>query len=259
MWFEDHLRSIGEPEPQQKIWKQNPDKLTILFIESDRPELCKYNLWNLAHVYGGTDAGLHIICSPRNMAAIKDYTKDWTNVTITWNNLRSVPEYSNFVTSDEFYKRFTSSHILLVHWDAYIFRKIDEKYFEYDYVGAPYYGTITNYSGVQYDINAIPVEKHRRVGNGGFSLRKVSSCHEHSVKNANKPRNIDDVFLTMCDMKFPSVRDAYDFAVEHRIPDEKPPVSPVGMHKIWYWSGLGAPNYVGFGEEDFKRWCNIKI
>ena len=55
MWFEDHLRSLKEPQPNQKIWAQNPKKLTILFIESDRPEMSKYNLWNIAHVYGGTD------------------------------------------------------------------------------------------------------------------------------------------------------------------------------------------------------------
>ena len=88
MWFEEHLRSLKEPEPHQKVWKQHPDKLTILFVEGYRTEMCKYNLWNLAHVYGGTDAGLHIICSPRNIDAMKEYTKDWTNVVITWNPLR---------------------------------------------------------------------------------------------------------------------------------------------------------------------------
>lgn len=258
MWFEDHLRSLKEPEPRQKIWKQNPDKLTILFVEGHRTEMCKYNLWNLAHIYGGTDVGLHIICSQRNLSAFKEYTKDWTNVVITWNPLRTVAEFSNFMTSVEFHQRLTSSHVLVTSWDAYIFRKIDEKYFEYDYVGAPFYGTLIGYEQLLLPLDRVPIENHRRVGNGGFSLRRVSACYDHCLKNADKPRDIEDTFLVMSDMKFPSVRDAYDFSAEHKIPDEEPPMLPVGMHKIWHWSGLGVPGYVGFGEEDFKRWCNIK-
>jgi hypothetical protein len=257
MWFEDHLKSLKEPEQSKKVWKQHPEKLTILFIESDRKEWCKYNLWNLAHVYGGTDAGLHIICSPRNIDAMREYTKDWTNVVISWNPLRTVAEFSRFVTSREFHERFTSSHILVTSWDSYIFRKIDEKYFDYDYVGAPYYGTLIGYTQQQYSIYDKNIKRHYRIGNGGFSLRKMSSCLEHCIKNKHKNRDIEDIFFAISDLKVPSIRDAYDFSVESRITDEEAPLRPIGMHKIWDWSGAGGIlDYKGFTEQDFKEWCS---
>ena len=174
MWFEDHLRSLKEPQPNQKIWAQNPKKLTILFIESDRPEMSKYNLWNIAHVYGGTDVGLHIICSPRNLEAMREHTRDWTNVVITWDTLNSREDFSRFVTSIDFYHRFVSSHILVTSWDAYIFRKIDEKYFEYDYVGAPFLWSLMDPTSI---VQTSDLTKGPRIGNGGFSLRKIKPCY----------------------------------------------------------------------------------
>jgi hypothetical protein len=256
MWFEDHLRSLKEPQPNQKIWAQNPKKLTILFIESDRPEMSKYNLWNIAHVYGGTDVGLHIICSPRNLEAMREHTRDWTNVVITWDTLNSREDFSRFVTSIDFYHRFVSSHILVTSWDAYIFRKIDEKYFEYDYVGAPFLGSLMDPTSI---VQTSDLTKGPRIGNGGFSLRKIKPCYEYSLQNQYKPRHPDDVFLAFANLKVPSVRDAYDFSVECKLYDETPPILPVGMHKIWDRRiSTEIPETDFFGEEDFKRWCNIK-
>ena len=256
MWFEDHLRSLKEPQPNQKIWAQNPKKLTILFIESDRPEMSKYNLWNIAHVYGGTDVGLHIICSPRNLEAMREHTRDWTNVVITWDTLNSREDFSRFVTSIDFYHRFVSSHILVTSWDAYIFRKIYEKYFEYDYVGAPFLGSLMDPTSI---VQTSDLTKGPRIGNGGFSLRKIKPCYEYSLQNQYKPRHPDDVFLAFANLKVPSVRDAYDFSVECKLYDETPPILPVGMHKIWDRRiSTEIPETDFFGEEDFKRWCNIK-
>ena len=256
MWFEDHLRSLKEPEPHQKVWTQNPQKLTILFIESDRAEMSKYNLWNIAHVYGGTNVGLHIICSPRNLEAMREYTRDWTNVVITWHTLSSVPEYSRFITSPEFYGRFTSSHILLMQWDTYIFKRIDEKYFNYDFVGAPFLGSLTDPSTNQ---QSPDITKGLRIGNGGFSLRKVKSCYEYCIQNQYKSRHPEDVFFAFANLKVPSVRDAYDFAVECKLYDETPPILPIGMHRIWDRRiSPYIPESDFFNEEDFKRWYNIK-
>ena len=256
MWFEDHLMSLKEPEPHQKVWTQNPQKLTILFIESDRAEMSKYNLWNIAHVYGGTNVGLHIICSPRNLEAMREYTRDWTNVVITWHTLSSVPEYSRFITSPEFYGRFTSSHILLMQWDTYIFKRIDEKYFNYDFVGAPFLGSLTDPSTNQ---QSPDITKGLRIGNGGFSLRKVKSCYEYCIQNQYKSRHPEDVFFAFANLKVPSVRDAYDFAVECKLYDETPPILPIGMHRIWDRRiSPYIPESDFFNEEDFKRWYNIK-
>jgi hypothetical protein len=123
---------------------------------------------------------------------MKEWTKDWTNVTITWNALQSVDEYNTFSCSSELYSRFTSTHLLLMQWDSYIFKPIDEKFFEYDYVGAPWREAIINDRGCwcdgKYD--------GTRVGNGGFSLRKVLSCYQYCIENTDKNKKLDDVFFS---------------------------------------------------------------
>jgi len=250
MWFEEHLKTLEEPSPEQKVWCQHPERLTILFIEGDRKPLTKYNLWNIAHVYGGTDVGLHIICSPRNLKDMKEWTKDWTNVVITWHQLHSLKEYNEFSCSPELYTRFTSSHILLMQWDSYIFRKIDEHFFDYDYIGAPWKGCLNGYSGMQMTLEEADDPSKLRVGNGGFSLRKVYPCLQHCIENADKPRHIDDVFFAHSKLNIPPKEVAYEFAVESKLRDVDPPKSPVGMHKIWAYE---------FGEEDFKRWYDVEL
>jgi hypothetical protein len=250
MWFEEHLKTLEEPTPEQKVWCQHPERLTVLFIEGNRKPLTKYNLWNIAHVYGGTDVGLHIICSPRNLKDMKEWTKDWTNVVITWYPLRSVSEYSHFTTSPEFHMRFVSSHVLLMHWDSYIFRKIDEHFFEYDYIGAPWKGCLDGYSGMQMTLEEADDPSKLRVGNGGFSLHKIYPCLQHCIENTDKPRHIDDVFFAHSKLNIPSVEVAYEFAIESRLDDIDIVKYPVGIHKIWDY---------GYGLNDFKEWGNIEV
>lgn len=252
MWFEEHLKTLEEPSPEQKVWCQHPEKLTVLFIEGNRKPLTKYNLWNIAHVYGGTDVGLHIICSPRNLKDMKEWTKDWTNVVITWHQLHSLKEYNEFSCSPELYTRFTSSHILLMQWDSYIFRKIDEHFFDYDYVGAPWRECVTGYTQKEWvRPEDVGDTKHWRVGNGGFSLRKVYPCYRHCIEDSQCPKNTDDTFYSLSKtLSIPPKEDAYDFAVETKLRDVDPPKSPVGMHKIWGYE---------FGEEYFKRWVHAEL
>jgi len=248
MWFYEHLQSLDEPTPEQKVWCQHPDKLTVLFIEGDRKPMTKFNLWNIAHVYGGTDVGLHIICSPRNLKDMKEWTKDWVNVTITWKALQSLDEYNTFSCSPELYSRFTSTYVLLMQWDSYIFRPIDEKFFEYDYVGAPWREAVIDDNCSWKKPEDIGDTPHARVGNGGFSLRKVLSCYQYCIENADKNKKLDDVFFSFdTTLNIPTKEIAYDFAVETKLRDADPPKSPVGIHKIWSYPGE-------FGEEDFKRW-----
>lgn len=250
MWFEEHLKTLEEPSLEQKVWCQHPKKLTVLFVEGDRKPCTKYNIWNIAHVYGGTDVGLHIICSPRNINDFKEWTKDWTNVVITWAPLNSIKEYSEFIASPDFHHRFVSTHILLMQWDSYIFKKVDDHFFDYDYVGAPWEGCVVGYDARQIRIEHIGNRKHWRVGNGGFSLRNIMSCYAHCIENADKPRDVEDVFFAISNLKIPPKEIAYEFSVEARLDDVVMKKSPVGMHKIWNFQ---------YGESDFKKWCNLTI
>lgn len=247
MWFFKHLETLEEPTPEQKVWCQHPERLTVLFIEGDRKPHTKFNLWNIAHVYGGTSVGLHIICSPRNLSDMREWTKDWTNVTITWNALQSLDGYNAFSCSPELYSRFTSTHVLLMQWDTYLFHPIDEHFFEYDYVGAPWREAVNGEDSWKKP-EEVGDQKHARVGNGGFSLRKVLPCYQYCIENANRSKKLDDVFFSFdSTLYIPTKEIAYEFAAETKLRDAEPPKSPVGIHKIWSYPGE-------FGEEDFKRW-----
>lgn len=76
--------------------------------------------------------------------------------------------HGQLLISKIFYERFSRySHILIHHLDAYIFK--DELDFwcsrKFDYIGAPWFKSQDNILSTDF----------RGVGNGGFSLRKVSS------------------------------------------------------------------------------------
>jgi hypothetical protein len=139
-----------------------------------------------------------------------------------------------------------------MQWDSYIFRKVDEHFFEYDYVGAPWRECVTSYSQKEWvRPEDIGDTKHWRVGNGGFSLRKVYPCHRHCIENTEYSKNTDDTFYSLSKtLSIPAKEVAYDFAVETKLRDVDPPKSPVGVHKLWAYE---------FGEEDFKRWCVPEI
>ena len=77
--------------------------------------------------------------------------------------------YNNLLVNYKFYSSFKKyTHILISQLDAYVFR--DELLYwckhDFDYIGAPWFEDFHNASA---DANFIGV------GNGGFSLRKVSS------------------------------------------------------------------------------------
>ena len=82
----------------------------------------------------------------------------------------SVRGYNQLMLTKDFYKRFTDYEYMLIYQlDAWVFR--DELDYwcdqEYDYIGAPVY----KYLG-----NGKYAKENPFVGNGGFSLRKVSYC-----------------------------------------------------------------------------------
>lgn len=89
--------------------------------------------------------------------------------------------YSHLLVSPEFYQKYTDYKFLLLYQtDAYVFRN-DLKYWceqDYDYIGAPWF--LDN----SLDENA-PILKY--AGNGGFSLRKIST-HLQVLKKAKKVR-----------------------------------------------------------------------
>lgn len=75
--------------------------------------------------------------------------------------------YNTLCLSKHFYESWTDySHMMIIQSDAYIFRDEIKSYIQFDYIGAPW---IKSPIRIDTPINTYPV------GNGGFSLRNISS------------------------------------------------------------------------------------
>ena len=81
-----------------------------------------------------------------------------------------IAAYNRLLLSKEFYQRFiNSTYILIYQLDAYVFRDELKMWCEksYDYIGAPLVGL--------YEEKVYHSAMSLRVGNGGFSLRRVQT------------------------------------------------------------------------------------
>lgn len=128
-------------------------------------------------------------------------------------------QYSQLLLSQAFYRRFSSYSYILIHQlDVFVFsdRLIDFCRQGYDYIGAP-----------------VPrwgwPELRNRVGNGGISLRRVSSClkvlsempPEKFFASYHRQAMSEDFYFAGCsereklDFRVPSLRQALDFAVDY--------------------------------------------
>lgn len=186
---------------------------------------------------------------------------------------KSALTYNELMLSFNFYESFLDyKYILIYQLDAFVFK--DDLIFwcnkNYDYIGAPWIASISNNPLVMMlnKISSIFDSKEKKerkkiffkVGNGGFSLRKVASHYQISKENANYINElltskrgslnaIEDVFWSfkaidfMPSFKIPDYKDALNFAI-----DRKPELAfklnknqiPFGCH------GIDKPKVVSF-------------
>ena len=84
----------------------------------------------------------------------------------------SIESYNQLLLSSWFYKEFKAYDYMLIHQlDAFVFSDQLNKWMElgYSYVGAPWF---------KKNENGDYIKEFSGVGNGGFSLRKISHCIE---------------------------------------------------------------------------------
>jgi hypothetical protein len=173
----------------------------------------------------------------------------------------NISGYNELLLSASFYERFSDSEFILIYQlDAFVFKNTLKEWCEkgYDYIGAPWIAT--QHNKIVTKILALFDSKKKKerkqifykAGNGGFSLRKVSS-HYKIVKEqesfisdflrAEKKAiyAIEDVFWSLkapefCkDFKIPDYKEALHFAI-----DRKPKIAfklinneiPFGCHGI---------------------------
>ena len=137
--------------------------------------------------------------------------KDWVNVQFINLKVDSMTRKSYSLLLVKFYEHFKSQFVLIFQTDSFIRRVVDEKFFQYDWVGAPWTST------------------RSKAGNGGFSLRRVQTMKDISQKYGPSEVYEDYFFKDYLDAdKLPEKSVSSKFSVEiiwH--PD------PVGFHKFW--------------------------
>ena len=184
--------------------------------------------------------------------------------------------YNQLMLSSEFYERFSDTeYILIYQTDAFIFRD-DLKYWcdlSYDYIGSPWIEKERNpiaHLFRQWKIKKKPYKKDilSKVGNGGFSLRKVAPFIEItrnekelidtylSPENKNPDFIPEDVFWALeplrlgYEFKIPDYKKALEFAFD-KYPDYCFDITgklPMGCHawsrkKMWkFWK-----DYISIG------------
>lgn len=146
---------------------------------------------------------------------------------------KNVMTYNKLMLSRIFYERFANYDYILVHQlDAFMFRK-DLEYWcqkEYDYVGAPWLKSNNPISRI-FRSKKLKLRGpiFNKVGNGGFSLRKVKTflsffeTYENTISDHEKHPlySIEDVFWSLIapklvDFKIPDYKVAVDFSIDRK-------------------------------------------
>lgn len=158
--------------------------------------------------------------------------------------------YCQLMMSPDFYATFADfDYILIYQLDAFVFYDALEDFcrFGYDYIGAPW--SYYSWSGIR-------KPKTPRVGNGGFSLRKVKSFRELLKQCAELPNwnefleYTEDAFFAFCGVRkslgfnVAPVAVAEAFSMEHlpaRFMRKYKNLLPFGCHN---WHKFSADFYV---------------
>ncbi len=212
------ITRVKQPDSKQTVWDPTSDFAVVIVEPREHPWL-KYVLYNMAHIYDGISIGLIIYHGTKNRAFLDSITEDWTGVVycdLGVENL-TISDYNNLLVSPDFWD-FTQTHVLIFQADTFIRRKIPQKFFQWDYVGAPW---VHNPKGI-----------NKRVGNGGFSLRRVSAMKDITLTHKYSPitDGAEDVYFSRYTQtnKVPSVEIAREFSIEVIYHN-----NPCGLHKAW--------------------------
>lgn len=178
---------------------------------------------------------------------------------------KNVLGYNELLLSDFFYSSFlTYKYMLIYQLDAFVFKDELEYWCNknYDYIGAPWLASTYN-DFLSRQINTVlrifdsKNKKERRkilfkVGNGGFSLRKISSHYAISFENKDYIKEllidkrgqlnaIEDVFWSLKAKDFdsnftiPNYQEAVNFAIDRKPKEAFKLISgdlPFGCHGI---------------------------
>jgi hypothetical protein len=213
------LQNIKQPSKPKCQWyvangTNAKSELDIVIIEPRMHPWLRGCLYNIAHVYGGTGASLHIYCGTQNKSYISDIINGWNGVQLHDMNVKNltINEYSKMLTSAEFWRApwLTATHVLIFQTDTLTLNKIQEKHLKYDYIGAPW-------------------GDNGEIGNGGYSLRN-RRVMEELASTWGPTEEPEDLFFASKLKKWqtPTTQEASEFSVEHIYHP-----NPCGLHQAW--------------------------
>ncbi|MDH6303386.1 hypothetical protein M2459_000680 [Parabacteroides sp. PF5-5] len=243
---------------------QNYINLVKVVIPIYKNELSDLEKRSLSQVYDILKNYPLVVIKPESLD-LSDCLKPYPLISIqTFNDsfFKGISGYNNLMLSTLFYKTFIDyKYILIYQLDAYVFRDELEKWcaYDYDYVGAPWLkrpiynlpiiSWIMSYS-LKRKTRKGQVSKqllYNKIGNGGFSLRKVRSHYLATKTHAKKINRFlvqrrqhlynEDVFWAFLpDFSYPTAMEALRFSF-----DKYPELSyklinkqlPFGCHG-WY-------------------------
>jgi len=238
------MNSIIEPPKSKKKFAVATEatKLEIVLIELKQKldPIFRSAIYNIAHIYGGTDVGFSIFCHVDAYSFVKDiFDDEWSNIRIfnvsqPGKKPKYPQEYNMLVTGPEFWETFKSRFVLITQTDVAIFRKLDDWMFDYSMIGAPWWRKRNGKPGV---------------GNGGYSLRHVDSMrtvlstNNYVSKSPNAKYN-EDIWWNDKIQNLPSQEKAFEFSVENYPRKKKfiKNIIPTGAHKMekmWVMKYLG--------------------
>lgn len=200
------------------VYRENPTENEVLSITRNVSILKDYDIY--------------VVC-PESMKH-EAYEKLGISKFISFSDtfFKSNKTYSRLMLSKTFYSHFSEyEYMLIAQPDTYILNtNYTLEYFMdmgYDYFGAPWpNGPLNKPYGIKDYIKMILAKgcQNLKVGNGGFSLRKVSACMDAVWKNQFYIRYLfmfnEDLFYSLKLKKYPSVEIASTFALETNMQEE---------------------------------------
>jgi hypothetical protein len=232
-YYHDLIYKIERPLTKPEF--NSGGKLIIALFEWRKSQIKNIHavINAILNVYDRNEIGFAIVYGKNNCDQIESEFGDWKNILLIKTNdyNHNHFSYSKRLYTPELWEHFKAwSHVLVYQWDALILRKIPEKYFKYDYIGAP--------------IHSCP----RCGGNGGFSLRNVKKMIERCEKYRGNYENIynineiigheDGYFGNYEDISYKKPEifsdEHKEFAIESMYID-----NPVGLHKVFHWFQQG--------------------
>lgn len=242
---------------------KDKSSLIEVIIPIYKANLSVLELKSLQQVYSVLGKYPLVIVKPESLD-VSDLLKRFPSIKVkSFENqyFNGISGYNKLMLSETFYSEFLhSKYILIYQLDAYIFEDKLTYWCEkdYDYIGAPWLKkpiyNLPVISGIMtlcriYDrLKGVKnkQELYNKIGNGGFSLRKVDSHYEIVTKQQERVRfflerkhhlyNEDVFWATVASFNYPEVTEAIDFAFDkypslcYKLNNKK---LPFGCHG-WY-------------------------